>query len=154
MLRIVPINFRRACAFVAEHHRHHDKPQGCKFCVGVEDGGRLCGVAIVGRPISRFFDDGQTCEVTRSCTDGTAHVNSMLYGACRRAAFAMGYSRIVTYTEEGESGSSLKAAGFWKVKTLDARKNWAESSVKLRAKRNPDARAGVVRGLWEWRAAS
>jgi hypothetical protein len=68
----------------------------------------------------------------------------MLYGACRRAALAMGY------TEESEAGSSLKAAGFWKVKTLAARKNWADSSVALRPIRNAAARAGVIRGLWEW----
>jgi len=151
MLRVVPITYRRACVFVSQHHRHHDKPQGHKFSVGIEDDGRLCGVAIVGRPISRVFDDGVTAEVTRSCTDGTPHVNSMLYGACRAAAKAMGYTRIVTYTEDGESGSSLKAAGFWKVKSLEARKNWADSSVKLRAIRNPDGRGGVMRGLWEWR---
>lgn len=123
-----------------------------KFAIGVEDDGRLCGVAIVGRPISRAFDDGLTAEVTRTCTDGTANANSFLYGACRAAAKAMGYRRIVTYTEDGESGASLKAAAFWRVRELPARKNWAESSVALRAKRDPDGRGGIVRGLWEWRA--
>lgn len=36
----------------------------------------------------------------------------MLYGACRRAAFALGYRKLVTYTLQDESGSSLRAAGY------------------------------------------
>jgi hypothetical protein len=151
-LRVVPVTFKAACRFVAEHHRHHRAPRGMKFAIGVEDDGRLCGVAIIGRPISRVFDDGLTAEVTRTCTDGTRNANSLLYGAARAAAKAMGYRRIVTYTEDGESGSSLKAAAFWRVKELPALKNWAESSVRLRAKRDPAGRGGVARGLWEWRA--
>jgi len=27
-LEIVPISFREACAFIAEHHRHHRPPRG------------------------------------------------------------------------------------------------------------------------------
>jgi hypothetical protein len=37
----------------------------------------------------------------------------MLYGAARRIAFAMGYTKIVTYTLPEEGGASLRAAG-WK----------------------------------------
>jgi hypothetical protein len=153
MIRIVPVTFKRACRFVDELHRHHDAPRGQKFAIGVEDEhGFLCGVAIAGRPISRVFDDGLCIEITRTCTDGTFNANSMLYGACRAAAKAMGYRRVITYNEDGESGASLKAAGFWLVKVLAPRKNWADSSVALKAMRNPDGRGGVKRGLWEWRA--
>jgi len=151
-LRVVPLTYKAACRFVEAHHRHHHEPRGMKFAIGVEDDGRLCGVAIVGRPISRAFDDGFTAEVTRTCTDGTRNANSLLYGACRAVAKAMGYRRVVTYTEDGESGASLKAAAFWRVRTLPARKNWAESSVTLKDLRDPNGRGGVVRGLWEWRA--
>lgn len=152
-LVVVPVTFKAACAFVAQYHRHHREPRGCKFALGVELEGRLVGVAMVGRPISRYFDDGRTAEITRTCTDGTRNANSKLYGACRAAARAMGYTRIVTYTETGESGASLRAAGFVQVRTLAPRRNWAESSVKLRAIRNPAARGGIVRGLWEWPTA-
>jgi hypothetical protein len=151
-LEIVPTTYKAACRFVTAHHRHHKQPRGHKWSVAVADAGRLCGVAIVGRPISRVFDNGFTAEITRTCTDGTFNANSMLYGACRRAAQAMGYRRVITYNEDGESGASLKAAGFWRVKELPARKNWSESSVKLKALRDPDGRGGVVRGLWEWAA--
>ena len=51
-----------------KHHRHHSKAQGCKFCIGVVDDKELLrGVAIVGRPVSRFLDNGITAEVTRMC---------------------------------------------------------------------------------------
>jgi len=37
-----------------------------------------------------------------------------LYGAARRATFALGYRRLITYILSSETGTSLKAAG-WKV---------------------------------------
>ena len=36
----------------------------------------------------------------------------MLYGACVRAAKAMGYKVVVTYTLESEDGASLRASNF------------------------------------------
>ena len=56
--------------------------------------------------------DGFTCEVTRLATDGSRNACSMLYRAAWRAARAMGYRRLVTYTLPEEGGSSLRAAGF------------------------------------------
>src|SRR5579875_3905643 len=86
-------------------HRHHQPPVGCKFCLGVaDDDDVLRGVAIVGRPVARLLQDGLTLEVTRTATDGAANANSMLYGACWRAAKALGYRRLVTYTQAGEGG--------------------------------------------------
>ncbi|WP_324613129.1 XF1762 family protein [Streptomyces sp. SBT349] len=111
-LEIVPITFRQACAFITRHHRHHRPPQGMKFAVGVTADGTLAGVAVVGRPVARHQDDGRTAEVTRTCTDGTPNANSALYGATWRAARALGYRRLITYTEDSESGTSLRAAGF------------------------------------------
>jgi hypothetical protein len=112
-LRIVPITLPEANAFVAEHHRHHRPVPGAKFCVAVALGETVVGVAIVGRPVARMLDNGWTLEVNRTCTDGTKNVNSMLYGACRRVTFALGYRSLITYTLPEESGVSLTAAG-WK----------------------------------------
>src|ERR1035441_8056475 len=82
-------------------------------CIGWRPKARkLVGVAIVGRPVARRLDDGETLEVTRLCTDGTPNACSFLYGACRRAAFALGYGRIGTYTLQDEGGASLRAAGW------------------------------------------
>jgi hypothetical protein len=61
-----------------------------------------------------MLDDGWTLEVNRTCTDGTKNANSMLYGACQRAAWALGYKKLITYTLPEESGISLTAAG-WKL---------------------------------------
>jgi hypothetical protein len=148
-LTVVPVTFRQACAFITAHHRHHKPPRGMKFCLGVDCGGRLVGVATIGRPVARHFDDGYTLEVNRTCTDGTPHVNSMLYGAAWRAAKAMGYRRLITYTQAGESGASLKAAGYRVIAELEPRANWAESSVTLRHLRDADGPGGIQRSLWE-----
>lgn len=111
-MKIRPITFRQACDFVSEHHRHHKPTVGCKFSLGLFDEGKLVGVAICGRPVSRKLDDGLTCEANRLCTDGTRNACSMLYGACCRVAKEMGYEKIITYILESENGASLKASNF------------------------------------------
>jgi len=118
-LTVVPMPFDEACEFVRVHHRHHGVPVGHKFSIGCADGERVCGVAIVGRPVSRGLDDGWTLEVTRLATDGTPHACSCLYAAAWRAARAMGYRKVVTYILDTEPGTSLKAAGWSMVAQTD-----------------------------------
>ena len=67
---------------------------------------------MVGRPVSRYYDDGFTLEVNRCCTDGTPNACSCLYGAAIRAAKALGYKRVYTYTLKSEPGTSLKASNW------------------------------------------
>ena len=112
MLTIKPCDFSTARAFVTENHRHNKPPVGHKFSIACYDGERLCGVATVGRPVGRYFDDGLTLEVNRCCTDGTKNACSILYASCWRAAKALGYKRLVTYTRKSEPGASLRAAGW------------------------------------------
>lgn len=114
MLEIVPVNFDEANEFVRLRHRHH-RPVvgGYKFCLGVSDGEKIVGVAIVGLPVARNLMDEWTLEVRRTCTDGTRNANSILYGAAWRAARALGYRKLITYTLPEEGGASLKGAG-WK----------------------------------------
>jgi hypothetical protein len=112
-LQLQPITFREACAFIALHHRHHNPPRGQKFAIAVNNGVEVVGVIVVGRPVSPMrARDGYTAEATRCCTDGTPHVASKLYAAAWRAARAMGYRRIGTYTLKSEPGTSLRAAGW------------------------------------------
>lgn len=113
-LHIIPCELDEAQKFVKTHHRHHGKVTGHKFSVAccTEDE-VIRGVAIVGRPVSRHLDDGWTLEVIRLATDGTPNACSCLYGASRRAAFALGFRRLVTYILDTEPGTSLFAAG-WK----------------------------------------
>jgi hypothetical protein len=145
-LRIVPVAFSDACAFVTTWHRHHQPPVGHKFSIGVVDqDDRLVGVAIIGRPVARSFDDGMTLEVNRSATDSTANANSALYGAAWRAAKALGYRRLVTYTQAGESGSSLRAAGWRVLAERPPRPGWNMPS-RPRDGRGVDH---MPRTLWE-----
>jgi hypothetical protein len=146
-LVIVPVTFRQACAFIEAYHRHHRPPRGMKFAIGVATDGVLVGVATVGRPVARHLDDGRTVEVTRTCTHGVSNANSMLYGAAWRAARAMGYQRMVTYTQEGESGTSLRAAGLLPVARLRARPGW-HSPGRVRQSYGVDE---VERTRWEIR---
>ena len=112
-MEIHQVSLKEANDFVTKYHRHHKAAQGHKFSIGVFEGGVLHGVAMVGRPLSRFLDDGSTLEVTRLCTDGTYNACAMLYGRCARLAKDFGYSKIITYILETEDGTSLKASG-WK----------------------------------------
>lgn len=111
-LRIVPVTFKEACLFIEKHHRHHKPTVGHKFSIGCMAGDDLCGVAVCGRPVSRYLDNGLTLEVNRLCTDGTRNACSKLYGACCRIAKDMGYTKIITYTLKSENGASLRASNF------------------------------------------
>ncbi len=111
-MNIRPITFRQASDFINKCHRHHKATVGHKFSIGLFDGDQLVGCAVCGRPVSRYLDDGVTCEINRLCTDGTKNACSMLYGACCRIAKEMGYERIITYILESENGASLKASNF------------------------------------------
>jgi hypothetical protein len=113
-LTVVPCNIDEANAFIERVHRHHGSLPGAKFAIAVAEGDEVCGVALVGRPVSRMRDDGFTAEVTRLATDGTKNACSMLYAASWRAARAMGYRRMGTYILNSEPGTSLIAAG-WRL---------------------------------------
>ena len=123
-MNLTPIDFKTAARFCREHHRHNLPPQFWKFGVGVSVGERLVGVAVAMRPNARALDDGVTLEISRTCTDGTQNANSMLYGAIGRAAKALGYHRLITYTLESESGCSLRASSFQVDAELPHTRTW------------------------------
>lgn len=95
-MELVPISLKEANFFVARHHRHHKPVIGHKFSVAAAVDGEIVGVAIVGRPVSRYLDDRWTLEVNRLCTDGTRNACSFLYAACWRCARNMGYKKLIT----------------------------------------------------------
>lgn len=125
-LQLRPITLRAASAFIDALHRHHKPPRGHKFSIGLANGEKLVGVAVVGRPVARMADDGYTAEVTRLCTDGTPNACSALYGAAARAAKAMGYRKIITYILESEPGTSLRAAG-WRKDRRSSGGSWSRA---------------------------
>lgn len=166
-LHLVPVRFRDAAAFVAMWHRHHDAPAGMVFAVGAADSDDvLRAVAVAGRPVARFYDNGQTLEVTRVAADGHRNACSLLYGACRRATFALGYTRLLTYTHTrhygpvcagpclheschrirvGETGISLRAAGWRVIAQRPAHNGWDRPS-RPRQQTGPEH---IPRTLWE-----
>ena len=145
-LVVVPVSLAQAGEYVARYHRHHRRLKAHKFSLGVarRDTRELVGVTIIARPSARALDDGRTLEVSRTCTDGTPNANSMLYGACWRAAKAMGFEQLITYTQEGESGASLRGAGWSVLAHRKPRGGWDTPSRP----RNDSHQTHIARTLW------
>lgn len=116
-LEVIPCTIKAANRFVAAHHRHHRPAHHALFALAVRQGdGDVCGVAIVGPPTARLADDGWTAEVRRVCVDENAPKGacSKLLSHAWRAARALGWRRLITYTLPEEGGASLRGAG-WKL---------------------------------------
>ena len=145
-LQLVPVSQAVAADCVTRWHRHNAAPAGDVIRVGAaDDHGTLVAVGIAGRPVARHYDDGRTLEVTRVASDGHRNAVSMLYAALTRAAFALGYRRVVTYTQAAESGASLRAAGWKVLAQRPARPGWTTVS-----RPRSDARyVSTARTLWE-----
>lgn len=101
-LRLVPVTYAQACAFVDGRHRHHRPPRGHKYSIGVAAGDALVDVAMV----DRLLPDGHTLELVGLATDGTTNACSKLYTAVWTAAKALGYRRLISHTQAAESGAS------------------------------------------------
>jgi hypothetical protein len=120
-LELVPMSIREAWAFVRMHHRTHGKKKRiiARWAVGCARGSDVVASAITGNPKSRALQDGWTAEVVRVCSIDQRPIGehascacSMLYATCWRAARALGYRRLVTYTLPAEGGASLRGAGW------------------------------------------
>lgn len=147
-LRVAPITVEAANTYIGRWHRHNKK-RLAKFAVAVVDaGGTVRGVALVGRPVAPALDDGKAIEILRVATDGTPNACSMLYGAARKAAKAMGHDPVITYSLPEEGGASLRAAGF----TLDK----ADAGGKASMWHNRPGRTvlpvgnDLIGGKWRW----
>ena len=101
---------KRALPFVARVHRRLPKLQGAMWAIGLWTT-EMVGVAVVGAP-ARMLAADSLCVLRVAVIEGHQNGCSMLYGACSRAAKAMGADNLVTYTHGDERGVSLKAAGW------------------------------------------
>lgn len=129
-LHIIPCTLDEAGAYVDRFHRHNKRPWIARFALAVADElGMIHGVSIVGTPDGFNSADGYTAEVKRVCTDGHMNACSILYAASWRAARAMGYQRLITYTLPTESQSSLKALGWRCIENCGGRP-WSTSSKR------------------------
>jgi hypothetical protein len=122
---VVPLTLKDANAVVSAFHRHHSPVITHRFSIGAVFESRLVGCAIVGRPASRLSDQNYTAEIARLATDGSRNACSVLLGACARAARAMGFARIQTFTLDSETGASLRGAG-WVDEGLRKGKKWTQ----------------------------
>ncbi len=154
MLELRPITRDEAFPFIREYHRHHNVPVGWLWAHGVQDqDGRLVGVAIVGRPVAREYDDGLTCEVTRLATNGFPNACSMLYGAAWRVAQSKGYRRILTYILGSEDGATLRAAG-WQLLGHVKGRSWDCPSRPRTDKHPTEDKQRWGKGAWRELAAA
>ena len=107
------IDLKNANLYLTTNHRHLNKTWVYhKYSIAAFYDNRLCGVVVVGRPKARLLQDGFTVEIVRCCTDGTPNACSFLYGKAVKAAKALGYKKVITYTLESENGASLRSANF------------------------------------------
>ena len=134
---IVPLTLAEARRYVAEHHRHNEPPVGHRFSIGLRRDGALVGVVIAGHPMARMADDGRTLELVRLTTTGDRNACSRLYGAACRAAEAMGYRKVITYTLTEEPGSSLRASGFREDGQTEGHDGWKHGDGALNAAFRP-----------------
>lgn len=109
-MRVRPITRNAATPWIAANHRHLKRAvTGWLFGIEIlDDDGNRVGVAIAGRPAARELQDGVTIEITRVATNGHRNACSLAYGSLRRAALALGYQRIITYTRADELGTRLQ----------------------------------------------
>ena len=153
-LSVAPCSIQSAKELVGKWHRHNRPPVSGLFAVAARDSGKIVAVAIVGRPVARRLDDGETCEIIRLASDGTRNACSILYGACRAAAKALGYRRLYTYTLAEESGASLRAVGFIRDAELEPRETWSVPS-RPRVQSNlfgDQQRPQGAKVRWKWEA--
>ena len=136
-MNAVPLTISEANQFIAKYHRHHGPVVRDKFRIGCAVNGKLVGVATVGQPVARRLCDGFTLEVTRLCTDGTTKgVCSFLYSRAARIAREMGYKKIITYILDTESGTSLKASGWYCEEKAQAMAPTADNHGLILKQRN------------------
>ncbi len=126
-LEVRPVSFRDAAAFVAAHHSHCGPPLMHRFSLGVWNGKRLMGVAMVGNPVARALMGRNLVEATRVCVrrdtermlrDGCC---SKLYAAAAHSAERAGHGKIITYLRADEEGTSIRAAGWVKEAVVPGR---------------------------------
>lgn len=142
-----PVNLVNAQSFIEKHHRHSEPLKRHMWTIGAKTLGdwaglqrwHLMGIATVDRCSSAWSKRRDRLEIRRLCVteDAPANTCSFLLGHTKRAAWALGYEALVTYTQPHESGSSLKGAGFM---------------ITKRAAMYENADGTVTGGLIRWEA--
>lgn len=138
-LQIVPMTVKAATYVVRQWHRHLPDIQGGLFACGVIADGDLVGVAIAGNPARRWQGTARLV-ISRVATDETRNACSKLYGAICRAAEALGYREVWTYTLPEESTESIRGAGFEDMGITNDNDDGNRPSRPRRSQRRPEAK--------------
>ena len=147
-LRLTPVSFPAARAFIARYHRHCGPPHGWRFGAGVMNGSALMGVVTVGNPVAPAFNGRGIVEVNRLCIRGDLNPMlrwnccSKLYAYAATEAERRGFGHIITYIRADEEGTSLRAAG-WVCDGPAGGRGW-HSARRARSNRN----AWITKERW------
>ena len=139
-----PYPVKYAAAWVKTVHRRLPDMAGAMWCVGLWDGPKMLGLAVVGRP-SRMLDVPARSRIHTQIVQRVAVVEgvpngcSMLYGSCSRSGKAMGLDDMVTYIHLDEPGTSLKASGWVKGGETDGGE-WTRPSRKRKKAEDPESK--------------
>ena len=88
MAETVAITVADAERFLASHERHYKSDADPIAAIGLMEGDKIHGAAILGRT-----EDGHA-KLAHIYCDGAWHGYSLLYGACWRAYSALGYKTL------------------------------------------------------------
>lgn len=95
-------------------------------------------------PVARMTDQRMVLEVSRVATDGTRNACSLLLGACARAARAMGFTAVQTFTLPEEGGASLRGAG-WQSLGSAGGGEWSSPSRPRASADRPDIKTKWIK---------
>jgi hypothetical protein len=142
VIRIVPITLKRALRWCDAVHAHLEPPPGALVAVAVQDDTqRIVCVSILEVPSARMLGaQGVIAEISRVASDAsTPNASGMATAALVRAAIALGYTRIVTYTMVGERGTTYRATG-WRAVAISRGGHWDRDARPRDAATQPGAK--------------
>ena len=130
-LTLVPISLKLANAYVAEHHRHSRPVAAGERVVGVREGERLCGVAIIGRPVAQI---SMTALPPRSAGSAPMAPTTPARCCCVLPGEPSRPSAIANSSPTRcprRAAPPLRAAGFKLVKTDAGGGRWSDPVARL-----------------------
>ena len=127
-MKTIHISNNVARRFIEDRRKGYHFPGGKNYALALEDdNGDLLAAVFLGRPQYLYMSDGQTLEAVAAFTDVETD-GAGIYRAAAKAAFALGFSRVVVYTksEDDRNGGALKLAGYDKGFHGEKRVRWTK----------------------------
>lgn len=122
-MEVKNIKYKAALEWIKNQRGNVMTPHDIRFCISVvDDSGEIRGAAILGRPRNEGTDNGATLEMIPAFK--TKNDGIFLYNAAARACFALGYSRIITFTGKWEYVDTITAAGYERAAEYNKRIRW------------------------------